>query len=47
MLEFVGIEVLPSFGLFGPIIMSEEDVNAEIEKYKELFENYNLKHITK
>lgn len=36
MLEFVGMEVLPSFGLFGPITLSEEEVNAEIEKFKGL-----------
>lgn len=36
MLEFVGMEVLPSFGLFGPIAMSEDGVNAEIENFKGL-----------
>jgi NAD(P)H dehydrogenase (quinone) len=35
-LEFVGMEVLPSFGVFGSINMSEEEINAEIDGYKDL-----------
>lgn len=36
MFEFVGMESLPSFGVFGPIVMSDEDVKKEIERFKEL-----------
>lgn len=36
MFEFVGMDVLPSFGVFGPIAMSEEELNEEIERFKNL-----------
>lgn len=36
MFEFVGMEVLPSFGVFGPIAMSEKELNEEIERFKNL-----------
>lgn len=34
-LELTGLEVLPSFGLFGPAVMSKEQVKEELEKFKE------------
>lgn len=34
-LELTGLEVLPSFGLYGPAMMSKEAVKEELEKFKE------------
>ncbi len=34
-LELTGLEVLPSFGLYGPATMSKEQVKKELEKFKE------------
>jgi NAD(P)H dehydrogenase (quinone) len=34
-LELTGLEVLPSFGLYGPAVMSKEQVKEELEKFKE------------
>lgn len=36
MFEFVGMEFLPSFGVFGPGAMSEEEITMEIEKFKQV-----------
>jgi hypothetical protein len=36
MLKFVGIDVLSSFGLFGPITLSDEDVKNEMQKVEEI-----------
>lgn len=35
-LELTGLEVLPSFGIFGAVMMSKTDVKKELEKYKEI-----------
>lgn len=34
-LELTGLEVLPSFGLYGPLVMSKEQVKGELKKFKE------------
>jgi NAD(P)H dehydrogenase (quinone) len=34
-LELAGLEVLPSFGIFGPSLMSKDDVKEELERYRE------------
>jgi len=38
-LEFVGLEVLPIFGIFGPGAMDEEELENEIIKFKILLES--------
>lgn len=35
-LELTGLEVLPSFGTYGPVMMSKEQVKEELEKFKEI-----------
>lgn len=35
-LELTGLEVLPSFGIYGPVMMSKEHVREELEKFKEI-----------
>lgn len=35
-LELTGLEVLPSFGIYGPVMMSKEQVKEELEKFKEI-----------
>ncbi|MBP2045363.1 NAD(P)H-dependent oxidoreductase [Methanobacterium aggregans] len=34
--EFAGLEVMPSFGLYGAAMRSEEDVKMELEKFKQV-----------
>lgn len=37
--EFVGMEALPYFGIFGSTDMSKEDIKQELEKFKEMLKN--------
>ncbi|MBI5679955.1 MAG: NAD(P)H-dependent oxidoreductase [Methanobacterium sp.] len=39
MFEFVGMEVLPLFGLFGTASMSEEEINIQIDKFKNVLKS--------
>lgn len=34
-LELTGLEVMPSFGIYGPAVMSKEEVKEELERFKE------------
>lgn len=35
MLELTGLEVLPSFSIFGPATISNYEVKRELQKFKE------------
>jgi NAD(P)H dehydrogenase (quinone) len=35
-LELTGLEILPSFGIFGPAILSNDEVKRELKQFKEM-----------
>jgi NAD(P)H dehydrogenase (quinone) len=35
-LELTGLKVLPSFGIYGPAVMSKDEVKIEINKFKDI-----------
>lgn len=39
-LEFVGLDVLPLFGIFGPGTMEEDELENEINKFKTIIESF-------
>jgi NAD(P)H dehydrogenase (quinone) len=40
--DFVGMEALPYFGIFGPINMSEEEIGFELDRFQKIIKQINL-----
>ncbi len=38
-LEAVGLELLPLFGIYGPVLMGEEEIKKEMAHYKEVLKS--------